>query len=49
MTRRLSYSRGQWRFAVNASNPGRKTYVASCNDDYFYGEPGRMIVTVRNK
>lgn len=45
----VSYSSGPWRFAVNASNLADKTYIASCTYGCFYGEPRRVIGTVRYK
>jgi iron complex outermembrane receptor protein len=39
-----SYTTGPWRFALNVSNAGDRTYL-SCTYDCFYGEPRRVIGT----
>ena len=39
-----SYTTGPWRFALNVSNAGDRTYF-SCTYDCFYGEPRRVIGT----
>lgn len=42
----VSYTTGPWRFALNATNLGDKTYIASCTYACFYGEPRKVIGTV---
>lgn len=42
----VSYTRGSWRVALNASNLSNKTYIASCTYGCFYGEARNIIGTV---
>ncbi|MDQ8023671.1 MAG: TonB-dependent siderophore receptor [Moraxellaceae bacterium] len=41
----VSYDTGPWRFALNVTNLGDETYVASCTYGCFYGEPRKIVGT----
>jgi iron complex outermembrane receptor protein len=41
-----SYATGPWKLALNISNLGDKTYIASCPYRCFYGEPRKAIGSV---
>ena len=42
----VGYATGPWKFALNISNLGDKTYVASCPYRCFYGEPRKALGTL---
>nr|WP_315426224.1 TonB-dependent siderophore receptor [uncultured Albidiferax sp.] len=42
----VSYATGPWKFALNISNLGDKTYIASCPYRCFYGEPRKATGTL---
>jgi ferric-dicitrate binding protein FerR (iron transport regulator) len=45
----ISYTRDDWRVALNASNLFDRTYVASCTYGCFYGEPLKVGLSVSKR